>query len=340
MTAVNDDLYLRLSNLARDTSHKGVVVECPELRLWPTLPPAAASLTAKSFDDLDDLSAKFGRMRDHSSVMHTAATEGTVRSERRNTKNKRAMHQPGVASTGSATHEANHQTHQTHSTHPPSAMETHTFLKCILEVTDPSFQLLSQEDAEKCLSVFMQRASSMLTLDRQNIASTYVSLFKSRRRKALEVTVDDVLESLRDPDAALSDEGLHDAVIMMLSNLLRVHVVVASQCVERLPAAFGPMPSSPTDPAVLIMWDPDRKSHSLHDCGGIANLQAVRNKLLEGQTNVSALLGDAGKLNKMTVDELQTLATRVALSTPKQYFPTKSTIVDALLAIERTRGQL
>jgi hypothetical protein len=213
---------------------------------------------------------------------------------------------------------------------------THTFLKCILEITDPSFQLLSPEDADKCLRTFLQRASSLLTRDRQNIASAYVTLLKNRRRGSSAVTIEDVLESLRDPDAALSDEGLHDAAIMMLSTLLRITVVVASTD-DRPPVAFGPN-SSPMDPAVLIVWDPNKKSHAI--CEGVANVQAVRNKLLEGRSSLRSLLRDASKLKKMSVEELQSVAARVALSTPKQHFPTKSTIVDALLAIESTRSPI
>ena len=328
-----------LSNLAKDTTHKGFVVECPELRLWPTLPPAAAIATARSFDDLEDVSNKFVLLREtQTHTMHTVATvldRDLHVDSKRTRKSKRTVPQAGVA--------ASNKPHQLPMPPPPpppprvTVMNTHTFLRCILEVTDPSLQLLSPEDAEKCLHTFLQRASSLLIRDRQNIASTYVTFLKNRNRgsaSTVTVTIDDVLESLRDPDAALSDEGLHDAAIMMLSSLLRVTVVVSLGSLSdgRAPSTFCPnpsIPSSQTDAAVLIVWDPEKKRHSI--CGAVANLQAVRNKLMqmEGQS----IIRDTSKLHKMTVEELQSVAARVAMLTPKQHFPTKTTIVDALSAI-------
>lgn len=326
-----------LLRLARDTSHKGVTVECPELRISPTLPPQAAMSAAKSFADLDSVSEKFGKLREnHTSVMHTMVEDqarGIHRGTAKNKRTKNVVPQVGVASAiASAIASASVSAIAS----PPEESQacalfrTHTFLRCILEITDPSFRILSLEDSAKCLSMFLHRAESLLTRDRHGIATSYVSLAKNR---GVVVSVQDVVESLRDPNAALSDEGLHDAAVVMMAQILRVTLVMRTTAGF---ISFYPNPSnhySSTDHAVLIGWNESEKEYAIEDSGG-PTIGDIRSRIFESSPDLLRILKDPSKLKRMSADELRSIATRAVVNVAKSHFATKAKIVEEIMRLE------
>ena len=316
-----------LLRLASDTSHKGVSVECPELRIAPTLPPQAAVSAARSFADLDSVSEKFGRFREnHTNAMHTTVvmeTQPSRKEDNHRNRTKVAVDQVGVAYSRAPRLPPLADSVQTH-------MQTHTFLKCILEITDSSFRILSPEDSSKCLFAFLQRAESLLSRDRQGVAASYVALAKNR---GVTVEVQDVVDSLRDPKAALSDKGLHDAAIVMLAQILRVVLVVRSQGGFVSVVPNPSIPYASTEHAVLLGWR--EAQYAIEECEG-PTIADVRSRIFDANPELLKSIRDATKLKKMSVDEVRSLAAKVAFNAPKAHFPTKAKIVEALLAIGST----
>ena len=314
-----DQINLLLLRLARDTSHRGVQVECPELCICSSLPPVVAISAAKSFAELDSVSDMFGQIREnHTNAMHTTASV-------LNQPKKRPGKKTVVGDV-------------------PAAIErltkTHTFLRCILEIADPSFCILSFEDSEKCLAAFLQRSESLLTRDRQGIATAYVATAKNR---GVTIAVQDVVDSLRDPTAALSDKGLNDAAVLMMAQILRVTIVMKCNSSKGF-VSFYPNPGlkyEASDHAVLIGWNDVESTHIIEDSSRIVD---VRSRIFEASPEL-LLTMTATKLKKMTIDELRALASKVVINTPRAHFPTKATIIEAVVVAaewhsERKSAQL
>ena len=209
---------------------------CPDLRIGPSLPPLSLATSARDFDDLDSIERTFFEFRDATrSTLHSSAAQRPLQQQQQHSRR--------------APQRGNH--HQQPQIAPSSPLlEDMSFARCLVMLADPSVPLLSPADAERCLAGFVERATSQLAREADAVARAYAE-HGGGGKKA------DVLESLSDPVACLSDSGLNDAAVLHLARTLRVALVVrrggaGSACVVFPPRA--PEPARPSDAAALIDW--------------------------------------------------------------------------------------
>ena len=331
------------------------------------MPPEAAMAAASSFVDLDAVSETFGRFREaHGRTMHSAASaappppfaggrgrgaggmmgggRGGPAADVRNGKQQQQhqhqqrqvpSHQLGVAAdtrgrTAVVADVAGAREDATANTDADADASSYagghfsyTFARSLLAVADPSSQLLSASDARRCLDAFLASAASALVRERTQVAAAY------RIAVRLPPAADErILESLRDPEAALSDAGLNDAAVLMLASTLRVAIVVRPRAPIPMHAGGAPAlccvfpPSAgPGDPAVLVAWKDQTDetpegaaagAYQLVDCGG-ATLADVRRRLVaEGGAALAASLRETA-MKRLSAPALVELAARVAV---------------------------
>jgi hypothetical protein len=169
----------------------------------------------------------------------------------------------------------------------------------LLCVVDPSVGLLTTEEQLCCTATFVERTARSIGCDVRGIAAAYRIAAKP------QATLQLVVESLRDPTAALADETANDAALLHVSALLGAALVLRRSngggCMVLPPDAAG------SDPAILIAWS--------HVSGGYELITPRREPISSIRRRLCHEAGITGPppCASTTLTELLHLAERVAV---------------------------
>jgi len=281
-----------------------------DLRIGPTLPPLGASDMSRSFDDMENIMTTFEGYR----IAHQSALTASSIGKQRTPAPARQRQQQDPAAEG-----------------PPTAASAlpypggFSFAHCMVQLVDPSASMLSAPEAHRCTAAFVERGAAMLQSERHGVASEFRAAMGSSRAPTLA----SVLDSLRDPVAALSDDGLNDAAIFGVTRRLGVAVVIrrrsAVPCVACIPAS-----ALPEAPAVLVEWDPQSRrfvvAEEMRCVAGIQRHLAANDAEIR-----SAAANGPQALAKRPLAELHELAGRCALH--RSSMKTKAGIAEAICSL-------
>lgn len=265
-----------LRKLVSDVVPSAAAAETAEdLRLGPTLPHASLIASARDFDDLGRVKDAFESFRaTHRSTLHSSSATSA---DAPTTLKARKLQQDRIAN-----RIANQSKGGTKDPAPwASGM---SFARCLLTLADPTSQLLSAEDAERCLAAFVERATASLARDAEAIAKAYVQeklqVAKAASSSSASAAAS-VVETLADPLSCLTDAGLNDAAVLHMARLLRVTLVVrkgppGTPCVV-FPATGHAQANANAQAAALIRWNPATGAFFGCDRG---TLEGVQSELL------------------------------------------------------------
>ena len=241
------------------------------------------------FSTLDDLEGMFNSLRDqHVRFLGSAARRAVVpppRCRRLSDRTTRSQPQQSLPSATDTPHRGLHQ--------------VRSLMYALLSVVDPSVDLLPPDERDMCTKAFLERASWSIANNLHGVATAYRVAVGSKN-----VQVEDVVESLRDADAALSDEGANDAALLHLSRLLNAALVLRRNDVGG--CVVIPPTATPKDPAVLVAWCDVAGRYQLRSRGR-EPLSAIRTQLCRE----AGVVGPP-PLSTVSLDELHILAQQVA----------------------------
>jgi hypothetical protein len=258
----------------------------------PSSPPPPACKEWKDarvaeFAGLDDLETRFSEFREkHMRFLGSAARRANPADRRGLPGGRPALPSPsGGADEGARRVEAG------------GAHRTWSLMYALLNVADPSTDLLAAAERDKCTLAFVERATWSISNDLPGVASAYRAAVGPRSAQLSEV-----LDSLRDLETALSDEGANDAALLHIGGLLGAALVIrrgdGDGCVVLPPGAAS------NDPAILVAWSAAARGYELRSHGR-EPLFALRARLCR-EAGITAPPAGA------TLEELQRLAERVA----------------------------
>lgn len=299
-------LLRKLVNDVSSSSHE----TAPDLRLGPTLPHASLMAASRDFDDLGRVGEAFESFRaTHRSTLHSSSAASA---DAPTTLKARKLHQERIA--------------QRVATARPSADAASpwttgmSFARCLLTLADPTSQLLSPHDADRCLGAFVERATAGLARDAEAVAKAYAETQQPSIKAAA------VVETLADPLSCLTDLGLNDAAVLHMARLLRVTLVVrrgppGTPCV--LFAA-----SAQPNAAALIRWDEAAGAYFGCDRG---TLEGVQTELMvtEDGGALRARIDQSAPFERRKVAELKELCECAAIVVAGTK-PTKAAYAEAL----------
>ena len=230
----------------------------PDLRLGPTLPHASLIAAARDFDDLGDIGKAFEEFRvTHRSNLHSSsavAMDAPTTLRAKKNQHERIVHH--VASSRPSPPQQPQQHHQLQQQHQQQQQPTASswtagmsFVRCLLTLADPTSQLLSASDAERCLAAFIERATASIAREAERAAKAYVQTCSPGLKVA------DVVESLSDPLTTLSDAGLNDAAVLHMARLLRVSLVVRRGAAGAPCVVFSASDGGSSGAAAFVRWN-------------------------------------------------------------------------------------
>jgi hypothetical protein len=275
---------------------------------------------------LDDLTRDFEGMRDK----HTRFMGGA----RRTPAGPRCAPAPFPTATGTAPatavrSKANEEKEEEKEEEaPPSTVVGKTFMYAMLTVVDPMATMLRPEEASRCVDAFVDKAARNIARDVVGVASAYRAAFKSR------APLDDVMASLQNPEHALSDQGLNDAVLLRMCTLVGITVVLrkdgpGSPCAVYPPIQCVPLHDVvPLRRGVLITW---RDGAGFELQGKVGPLRDVQRFLGRELTELRPELRGAVERDAMKRDELRDVAALLAAPLPAK--ATKGQIRETVLGI-------
>ena len=225
----------------------------PDLRLGPTLPHASLIAAARDFEDLGDISKAFEEFRvTHRSNLHSSsavASDAPTTLRAKKNQHERIAHH--VASSRPSPPQQQPQQQHQHPLQPTASSWTSgmSFVRCLLTLADPTSQLLSASDAERCLAAFIERATASIAREAERAAKAYVQTCSPGLKVA------DVVESLSDPLTTLSDAGLNDAAVLHMARLLRVSLVVRRGAAGAPCVVFSASDGGSSGAAAFVRWN-------------------------------------------------------------------------------------
>ena len=261
----------------------------------PPPPPACKEwkdARVAEFAGLDDLETRFSEFREkHLRFLGSAARRANP-ADRRSHPHRPAPPPPcGGGDEGARRDEGTRD-------EAGGAHRTWSLMYALLNVADPSTDLLTAAERDKCTLAFVERATWSISNDLAGVASAYRAAVGPRSAQLA-----DVLDSLRDLEAALSDEGANDAALLHIGGLLGAALVIrrgdGDGCVVLPPGAAS------NDPAILVAWSAAARGYELRSHGR-EPLFALRARLCR-EAGITAPPAGA------TLEELQRLAERVAV---------------------------
>lgn len=300
----------------------------PDLRIGPTLPPPSSVASARDFSDLDDIARAFDGFRvEHRSNLHSSSAPVSTATATSTLKSAKQKHER-VASHVAACH------HHLKSMPPDDQLQQQqqqwssgmSFARCLLSLADPTAQLLSPPDFERCLAAFIEKATASVAREAESIAKAFADQSGCTRAS--------VVESLADPLACLSDDGLNDAAVTHMARTLRVALVVRRGS-PGTPCVVFPAKSEPSDPAALIAWNDREDRFELLDGVAGGRLSDVQAALIrEDGGSLGARLRALAPFERHKVAVLQEAASQAAvvLALPGKQRATKAAWSDALTA--------
>jgi hypothetical protein len=306
----------------------------PDLRIGPTLPPASSIATARHFGDLDDIGRAFDEFRvTHRSSLHSSsvassastASAGTLKA-RRQQHDRVAQHV--VAATNRAA--AEHGGRGIDCGDYDDAFAGMTFVRCLLALADPTSQLLTAADAERCLAAFIERATTSIAREAEGAVKSFVDLYGGTSQAFA-----DAVESLADPLTCLTDAGLNDVALLHMARMLRLTLVVRRGAPGTACVVFPANPSTRArpagaDPAALICWDDVRDGFAFA-ASPIACMADVQSALMrEDGGALDFRLRALVPFEKQKVATLLYAAACAAIAVGGKPRPTKATYAEAL----------
>ena len=283
------------------------------------LPPSQPSLDAAAYARLDNLASDFEGMRDtHTRFMGSARRTPHAPHSRRPPCPFPSSSLPAAAAAAAIITDGvdgEKKPSQEDAAAPPSTVTGKTFMYAMLNVVDPMATMLSPDEASRCVDAFVDKAARSIARDVVGVASAYRAAFKSR------VPLDDVMASLQNPEHALSDQGLNDAVLLRMCTVVGVTVALRKDGPGTPCSVYPPLAlqdaSLLTRRAALITW---RDGAGFELQGRVGPLRDVQRLLGRELAELRPELRGAVERDAMKRDELRDVAALLAAA-----FPAKAT---------------